>query len=131
MQTAWIWLFRTAWQLYGLSHIRAFHMDLSYKPKDQSLKFWQKNIENWRLWKSQFFWVGYFEYFYNFFSSSPPKSGTNYGVESMGLNFHDNQTFLGGVYLWLVFKNLVFNQKKLILAQVQFLLIPLFPSRKP
>ena len=32
------------------------------------MKFSQKNIENWRSWKTQFFWVGHFEfYFSNFF----------------------------------------------------------------
>ena len=32
--------------------------------KDQSLKFSQKNIENWWSWKSQFLWVDHFEFFY-------------------------------------------------------------------
>ena len=31
---------------YGWSHNNALRINLSYKPKD--LKFWQKNIENWR-----------------------------------------------------------------------------------
>ena len=37
-------------------------------PKDQSLKFSWKNIEDWRFWKTQFFWVGHFEFlFFRFF----------------------------------------------------------------
>ena len=52
------------WQPYRLSQIHAFRINLSYKPKDQSLTFWWKNIENWRFWKSQFFWVGYFDIFF-------------------------------------------------------------------
>ena len=38
-------LCRTAWQPYRLSHINALRINLSYSPKDQSLKFWQKNWE--------------------------------------------------------------------------------------
>ena len=30
---------------------------LFYQPKDQSMKFSWKNIENWRSWKMRFFWV--------------------------------------------------------------------------
>ena len=32
-------------------------------PSHQSLKFSLKNIENWRNWKTQFFWVSHFEFF--------------------------------------------------------------------
>ena len=39
-----------------VEHINAFCMNLSYSPKDQSLKFSRKNIENWRSWKMTFFW---------------------------------------------------------------------------
>ena len=39
-------LFRTIWQPYRLSYIHAFRINLSYKPKDQSLKFWWKNTES-------------------------------------------------------------------------------------
>ena len=64
--------FWTVWQPYGMSHIHALRINLSYKPKDQSLKFWQKNNENWQFWKSFFF------VFLNFFfASSPSKSGIN------------------------------------------------------
>ena len=48
-------IFQTAWQPYRLSHIHALCINLSYKPKHQSLKFWRKNIKNWQVWKSQFF----------------------------------------------------------------------------
>ena len=40
---------------YRLNHINALRINLSYVPKDQSIKFLLKNIENWRRWKSQFF----------------------------------------------------------------------------
>ena len=42
-----------------------------------------KNIENWRFWKTTFFWVGHF----GFFASFPWKSVTNYVLEWIGLNF--------------------------------------------
>ena len=58
----------------------------SYEPKDQFIKFSQKNIENWRFWKTKFFWVGHFDFF---FAPSPWKFVTNYVLEWMGLNFHD------------------------------------------
>ena len=45
---------RTSWQPYRLSHIDALHINLSYWPKDQSLKFSQKKIEIWRFWKTLF-----------------------------------------------------------------------------
>ena len=39
----------TASQRYRLSHINALHIIQSYKPKDKSMKFAQKNIETWRF----------------------------------------------------------------------------------
>ena len=54
------------------------------------MKFSQKNIENWRSWKTQFFWVGHFEFKKKLkFASSPWKLVTNYVLEWMGLNFYD------------------------------------------
>ena len=46
-----------------------------------------KNIENWQFWKTQFFWVGWFDFFfqYFFFASSPWKLVTNFVLERMGL----------------------------------------------
>ena len=32
-------------------------------PKDQSMKFSWKNVENWGSWKWQIFWVSHFEFF--------------------------------------------------------------------
>ena len=32
------------------------------------MKFSQKNIENWRSWKTQFFWVGHFDFFFWIFA---------------------------------------------------------------
>ena len=89
-------LCRTASWPYRLSHINALHINQFYWPKNQSMKFSQKNIENWRSWKTQFFWVGDFFFFskyffpntYFFFASSPWKLVTNYVLEWMGLNFY-------------------------------------------
>ena len=55
-------LWRTASQPYKLSHTNALCINQFYKPKDQSMKFSWKNIENWRSWK-MFFWVGHFDFF--------------------------------------------------------------------
>ncbi len=55
---------RTVSRPYRLSHIIALYINQSYWPKDQSMKVWQKNFENWRFWKTQFFWVGHFEFFF-------------------------------------------------------------------
>ena len=60
-----------------LAHINILHINLSYSPNDQSLKFWWTNIENWWFWKTHLFWFGNFWFF---FASSPFKSVTNYGV---------------------------------------------------
>jgi hypothetical protein len=46
---------RTASQPYRLSHVNALRINQFYEPKDQSMKFSQKNIENWRSWKMTFF----------------------------------------------------------------------------
>ena len=55
-------------------------------------EIFEKNIENWRNWKTQFFWVGHFEFFFwiiiFFFASSPWKLVANYVLEWMGLNFY-------------------------------------------
>ena len=55
--TPFLSLHRTARQPYRLSHITALPINLSYSPKDQSLKFSQKNIENWQSWKMTFCFV--------------------------------------------------------------------------
>ena len=47
----------TAWRPYRLSQINALCINLSYLPKDQSLKLLRKNIENWRSWKMTFCFV--------------------------------------------------------------------------
>ena len=61
-------------QPYRLSHNNALHINQFYSPKDQSMKFSLKNIENWRSWKMRFlpfFWVGHYEFFFwDFFFSS-------------------------------------------------------------
>ena len=66
------------WQPYSLSHVDALRINLSYSPKDQSLKFSWKNIENWLSWKMKlcfvfcfvlFFVIGFFKnIFFCFFS---------------------------------------------------------------
>ena len=55
---------RTVWQPYRLSQIDVLCINLSNQPKDQSLKFSPKKIENWGSWKSQFFWVGHLDFFF-------------------------------------------------------------------
>ena len=77
-------LCRTASRPYRLSHINALHINQYYYSKDQSMKFLHKIFENWRFWKSQFFWVSNFNFF---FASFPWKSVQIYMVEWMGRNF--------------------------------------------
>jgi hypothetical protein len=45
---------RTVWWPNRFSHINTLCINLLYLPKDQSLKFSRKKIENWGSWKSQF-----------------------------------------------------------------------------
>lgn len=83
-------LCQTARQPNRLSHINALQINLCYIPKDQSLKFLQKNIENWQSWKSQFFWIDHFDFFFKqkyFFASSLPKSVTIYVIPRIWQNF--------------------------------------------
>ena len=40
-----------------------YNIEVFYWDKNQSMKFSQKNIDNWRFWKTQFFWVGHFDIF--------------------------------------------------------------------
>ena len=47
--------FRTAWQPYGLSHIHALRINLSYKPKNQSLKCFGKKYWELTVLKISFF----------------------------------------------------------------------------
>ena len=54
-------LCRTTSLPYRLSYINALRINQFYKPKDQLMKVSQKIIENWRFWKTLFFWVGHFE----------------------------------------------------------------------
>ena len=65
------------------------------KPKDQSLKFWQKYWELAVLKISVFLsWP-----FRLFFASFPSKLGKNYGIEWMGLSFYDYWGFKPKHYL--------------------------------
>ena len=43
-----------------LNHIVALHINLTYLPKNQSLKFSYKNIENWWIRKTQFLFQVFF-----------------------------------------------------------------------
>ena len=82
------------WRPTRWIHIDALHINLSYWPMDQSLKFSRKNIENWRFWKTQFFWVGHFGFFFSiFFALSPWKSVKVSCVARMGRNFYDYPGF--------------------------------------
>ena len=55
----------TASRPYRLSHINALRIIQFYQPENQCSKFSQKNIENWRFWKTSIFWVGHFEFFFS------------------------------------------------------------------
>ena len=58
-------LCRTASRPYRLSHIAALRINQFYYPKDRSIKFSQKNIENWRSPENDFclvFWFLVFGY---------------------------------------------------------------------
>ena len=46
----------TARQPYRLSYILGIKMGFFYLPKDHFLKFWWKNVQNWWIWKIEFFW---------------------------------------------------------------------------
>ena len=54
----------TAWWPYSLSHIDALRINLSYLPKDQSLKFSRKNIENWGVENLSFFELVIYNFFF-------------------------------------------------------------------
>ena len=53
-------LCQTASQLYRLSHTNALRINQFYQPKDQSMKFSWKNIENWRSPENDFCLVFWF-----------------------------------------------------------------------
>ena len=53
-----------------------------------------KAIENWRFWKTLFFWVGHFQFsFKSFFSIIPMKNVKVYWLARMGQNFDDYSNF--------------------------------------
>jgi hypothetical protein len=54
----------TVYQPYRLSHINTLRINQSYEPEDQSIKVLRKKFEKWRFWKTPFFWVGHFEFFF-------------------------------------------------------------------
>jgi hypothetical protein len=72
----------TASRPYRLSYITALCINQSYEP----MKFSQNNFENWRFWKTHFFWVGHFDFFFALF---PWKSVKATWVSRMGRNFDD------------------------------------------
>ena len=58
------------------------------------MKFSRKNIENWLFWKTQFFWVGHFGLFFQFFFAlSPWKSVKVSKLARIGRNFDDYPGF--------------------------------------
>ena len=63
-----------AWFRWGESkkknqngRLKKTDINLFYKPKNQSLKFWRENRGIWLFWKSQFFWVCHFDLIFFFF----------------------------------------------------------------
>ena len=89
---------RTASRPYRLSYINTLCINQSYLPKDQSMKFSQTIFENWRFWKTQFFWVGHF--------------GILFSKKKL-LNPHENQSNLLGYEGWveILMITLVSSQK--------------------
>ena len=80
---------QTVSQPYRLNHINVLCINQSYWPKDQSMKFSQKKIVNWRFWKTHFFWVGNFEIL---FSKK---------IKKIWLHPHENQSKLLGYQGWV------------------------------
>ena len=123
----------TASRPYRLSHFNVLRIIQSYLPEDQSIKFSQKNNENWRFWKTQFFWVGLFDFFFdknNFFASSPPNLVTNHVLEWLGLHFYDYDGLQPRItppkhfsrqcinHIWIKIKKLTAALKKLIMHHI-------------
>ena len=127
---------RTASRPFRLRHIIALYINQLYWPKDQSMKFSQKFFENWRFWKTQFFWVGRFGFFFqkkNCYCFIPMKIGQSFLGIKNGLKFwwlpwfpaknHSPQTFQPAVYInynltggirWVVYDIVVYFWKMYI-----------------
>ena len=88
-------LCRTASLPYKLNLINALHINQSYEPKDQSVKVSRKIFENWRFWKTLFFWVGHFEFYFSkkiiFFCFFPIKTCQSLLVSKDGSKFWSSQ----------------------------------------
>ena len=59
-------LCQTVSQPYRLSYINGLSINQSYQPKDRSVTFSRKNLENWRFWKTAIlknrpFWIFFFK----------------------------------------------------------------------
>jgi hypothetical protein len=84
-------LCRPASRPYGLKQIKALRINQSYYLKDQSMKYWRKLLSFWRSWKTQFFWVGHFEFFFSkfffFFCFIPMKISHKLCVRMNGTQF--------------------------------------------
>ena len=107
--TSFLRIRQTAWRPYKLSLVAALCINLSYQHKDQSLNFSGKNVENWRSWKSQFFWVGHFESFFqknNIFLGFIPIQisrnlwDTKAGTKMLWLVPWFSEKTRGGIELW-------------------------------
>ena len=91
-----------------LSKKNALRINQSYYPKDQSMKFWRKLLSFWRCWKTQFFWVGHFEFFFSkkkfFFCFIPMKKSQSLLVSKDGSKFWSLWWFTakneGGNHKW-------------------------------
>jgi hypothetical protein len=94
-----------------LSHINAFCINQSYYPKDQSVKFSRNFFENWRFWKSQFFWVSHFEFFVSkffFFCFIPMKISLNLYGRMNGSKFWCFPWFLENSLLCAILRYTVY-----------------------
>ena len=85
-----IWWFHCLLYRIPVAHIFAIRAQINQSVTQGPIQeIFTKNIENWQFWKTQFFWVGHFDFDFDFFASSPWKLVTNYVLEWMGLNFYD------------------------------------------
>ena len=88
----------TAWQPYRLSYILGLYMSFFYLPKDHFLKFWWKIVQNWWIWKMDFFWKIKIPIFkiqksLSFLASFLFKCPLDSWLSWIWFNFYDNSDF--------------------------------------
>ena len=86
-------------------------------PRTNLWNFSQKNFKNWRFWKSQFFWIGHFEFF---FFKKKMKISPNLYDRMDGSKFWCFPWFPKNSWLCIILRYTVYNK---ILSKMHFLLI--------